>query len=310
METANRNAIEMNVNALNTKPNERQASIHPMAVVHPRAVVGKNVCVGPFCVVDEHVKLGNGCQLHNNVTITGYTSVGEDTTFFPGCIIGAVPQDLKYRGGPTTLEIGERNIFREYITAHPGTEVGGGVTRIGDNNLFMGAIHIGHDVIIGSNCILANEVLLAGHVVIEDNVTIGGHTGVHHFTSIGKHAMVGGMTKVTSDVPPFLTVASTRSTRQEVRAVNGVGLKRSNFTEAEILRLKQAYMRMFSRRARSSGIPITDTIQDILAKTDDENVTYLCKFLLRSFECGRRGRYLESLRNNESLNPPKRTTKA
>ncbi len=310
MEAINRSAIEMNANALNTKPNEHKSNIHPMAVVHPGATVGTNVHVGPFCVVDEHVQLGDGCHLHNNVTITGHTSVGEGTSFFPGCIIGAAPQDLKYRGGPTTLEIGKRNIFREYVTAHPGTEVGGGVTRIGDNNLFMGAIHIGHDVIIGNNCILANEVLLAGHVVIEDNVTIGGHTGVHHFTSIGKHAMVGGMTKVTSDVPPFLTVASTRSTRQEVRAVNGVGLKRSNFSEAEILRLKQAYMRMFSRRARSSGVPITDTIQDILAKTDDDNVKYLCSFLLRSFECGRRGRYLESLRNNESKNPPARTKKA
>ncbi len=300
----------MNVNAANETLMQQQTNIHPMAVVHPSATLGKDVRVGPFCVVDEHVKLGDGCHLHNNVTITGHTTVGEGTQFFPGCIIGAAPQDLKYRGGPTTLEIGKHNVFREYVTAHPGTEVGGGVTRIGDRNLFMGAIHIGHDVIIGSNCILANEVLLAGHVVIEDCVTIGGHTGVHHFTSIGKYAMVGGMTKVTSDVPPFLTVASTRSTRQEVRAVNGVGLKRNKFTEAEILRLKQAYMRMFSRRARSSGVPITDTIQNILAETNDENVKYLCNFLLRSFECGRRGRYLESLRNSESLNPPPRNTKA
>lgn len=277
-----------------------------MAVVHPAASIGEDVHIGPFCVVGEHVRLGDGCHLHNNVTIAGHTTVGAHTVFFPGCIIGAAPQDLKYRGGPTKLEIGEHNIFREYVTAHPGTEVGGGITRLGNHNLFMGAIHIGHDVFIGDHCILANEVLLAGHVVIEDHVTIGGHTGVHHFTSIGKLAMVGGMTKVTSDVPPFLTVASTRSTRQEVRAVNGVGLKRNNFSEEEILRLKQAYMRMFSRRARSSGIPITDTIQAILAETNDENVKYLCAFLLRSFECGRRGRYLESLRNTESLNPSRK----
>jgi len=282
-----------------------EANIHPMAYVHPGATIAGDASIGPFCVVGENVRIDAGCQLHNHVTVVGHTTVAAHTTFFPGCVIGAIPQDLKYRGGATKLEIGSHNIFREYVTAHPGTEVGGGLTRIGDHNLLMGAIHIGHDVIIGDHCILANEVLLAGHVVIEDHVTIGGHTGIHHFTSIGKHAMVGGMTKVTSDVPPFLTVASTRSTRQEVRAVNGVGLKRNNFSEEEILSLKKTYMRLFSRRARSSGVPITDTIHTILSETNDKNVEYLCSFLLRSFECGRRGRYLESLRNNESMNPPR-----
>ena len=144
---------------------------------------------------------------------------------------------------------------------------------------------------------------LAGHVVLEDYVTVGGHVGIHHFTTLGKYSMVGGCTRINTDVPPFMTVAGTRSSRQEVRMVNGVGLQRRGFTEEQIRNLKSAFMRLFSRRARASGVPITRTIHHLKAETGDENVQYLCDFLLRSFECGRKGRYLESLRLTA---PPKK----
>ncbi len=272
--------------------------IHPMAVVSPEAQLGNGVRIGPFCTVGPNVILGDGCHLHNNVTICGHTYVGKECEFYPGSILGCEPQDLKYHGEFTTLEIGDKNVFREGVTAHPGTAGGGSVTRIGSNNLFMAGLHIGHDVLVGNHCILANLCLLAGHVVLEDHVTLGGLVGVHHFTTIGKHAMVGGMTKISADVPPFLTAAGTRSSRQEVRMVNGVGLQRRGFTQEQIRNLKTAYVRLYSRKAKASGIPIIRTIQEIKADTSDENVNYLCDFLLRSFECGRQGRYLESLRND------------
>lgn len=273
-------------------------TVHQTAIVAEGARLGPGTVVGPYCVIGRLVELGPECVLHNNVTITGRTRIGDQCQFYPYSVIGAPPQDLKYRGEETELVIGHRNVFREHATAHPGTHGGGGVTRVGDDNLFMAGVHVGHDVMIAHHCVLANLCLLAGHVVIEDYVWIGGHVGVHHFVTIGKHAMIAGMTKIASDVPPFMTVAGTRTSRQETRAVNGVGLKRRGFTEEQILRLKQAYMRLFSRRARASGVPIIQTIAELRATSDDENVLYLCDFLLRSFECGRKGRYLESLRSN------------
>ena len=265
-------------------------NIHPQAVVDPAARLGRGVSVGPFTVVGPHVVLGDGCQIHNNVTIVGHTRLGRHCEVYPGCVLGARPQDLKYQGEVTALQTGDHNVFRELVTAHPGTRGGGGITRIGHRNLFMISAHIGHDVTIGDDCILANQVGLAGHVVIEDCVTVGGMAGVHHFTTLGKHSMIGGLTKITTDVPPFLTVAGTRTARQEVRMVNGVGMKRRGFTEEQIRNVKLAYMRLFSRRARSSGVPVLEIVTQLRAENIDDNVNYLCDFLLRSFECGRHGR--------------------
>jgi UDP-N-acetylglucosamine acyltransferase len=260
--------------------------------------LGVGVTVGPFSVIGRDVHVGDGTVVHNHVTLTGFTRVGQRCTFYPGCIIGCPPQDLKFRGEQTTIEIGDDNVFREQVTMHPGTRGGGGVSRLGDRNLLMAGVHVGHDVRIGHDCILANLCLLAGHVVLEDFVTIGGHAGVHHFTTLGKYSMVGGMTKIAADVPPFMTVAGTRSSRQEIRMVNGVGLQRRGFSEEQIRVLKSAFMRLFSRRARASGVPITRTVQELRAESRDPNVQYLCEFLTRSFECGRQGRYLESLRTS------------
>jgi hypothetical protein len=182
------------------------------------------------------------------------------------------------------------------VTVHPGTGNGGGVTSIGDGNLFLIGVHIAHDCHVGSHCIMANGVQFGGHVHVEDHVNMGGQCGVHHFVTIGKHAFVGGMTRVSADVPPFMVVVAARGNRTEVRMVNGVGLKRSGYTEADIAALKSAYMRIFARRARLSGVGIHERVQRILDTELNPHVRYLCDYLLRSFAHGRHGRYLESLR--------------
>jgi len=275
-------------------------TIHPSSVVDPAAKIEPGTTIGPFTLIGPGVSIGRDCVIEHRVTIVGDTTLGDRCHVYPGAVLGSTPQDLKFRGEHTRLVIGNNNVFREHATAHPGTEGGGGLTQIGDNNLFMAGVHIGHDVRVADHCVLANLALLAGHVVLEDHVWIGGAAGVHHFVTCGKHAMVAGMTKITADVPPFMTVAGTRTARQETRMVNGVGLQRRGFTEEQIRNLKQAYMRLFSRRARASGVPMIHTIAELKRDEPDENVQYLCDFLLRSFECGRKGRYLESLRRDRT----------
>jgi UDP-N-acetylglucosamine acyltransferase len=276
-----------------------KTQIHPTAVVDPDATIGDGVSIGPFSVVGPNVTLGDGCRLLSHVAIDGYTTVGARCEFFPGAVVGMAPQDLKYRGEVTYLEIGDDNVFREHVTLHPGTENGGAMTRIGNNNVLLAGVHVAHDCVIADRCIFANGVQLAGHVKVESNVTFGGGTGVHHFVTIGKHAFVGGMSRIAQDVPPFMIAVAARGPRSEIRMINGVGLQRSGFSESQILALKQAYLRLFSRRARASGTPILTTIHDIMAETPvDDNVEYLCGFLLRAYEHGRHGRYLESLRND------------
>jgi UDP-N-acetylglucosamine acyltransferase len=293
-------------------PKPSPPRIHPSAVVAPGARIGDDVEIGPFCVVGDKVTLGDGCRLRHQVTIEGHTTVGRSNEFFPGAVVGTPPQDLKYGGEITYVEIGDDNIFREYVTVHAGTGNGGGLTRIGNANHILACVHVAHDCVIGDHCVLANSVQLAGHVKIEDCVTFGGGTGVHHFVTIGKHAFVGGMSRITQDVPPFMIAVAARGPRSEIRMINGVGLKRRGFSEAQILALKTAFMRLFSRRARSSGVPILTTIYNILEdKPLDGNVEYLCKFLLNAYEHGRHGRYLEALRNDAKwarrATPPTKT---
>ncbi|MBU0718671.1 MAG: acyl-ACP--UDP-N-acetylglucosamine O-acyltransferase [Planctomycetes bacterium] len=272
-------------------------SMHSTAVVDPQAQIGRDVEIGPCCFVGPHVVIHDRCKLHHHAAVEGYTTIGESCEIYPQAVIGAAPQDIKYSGERTNLEIGKNNIFREMVTVHPGTANGGGVTTIGDNGLFLIGTHIAHDCHIGNNCILANYVQVAGHVHVEDNVNMGGHSAVHHFVTIGKHAFIGGMTRVSADVPPFMVVVAARGTRSEVRMINGVGLQRSGYSNEEINSLKDAYMQIFSRRARLSGVAIRDRVQALLdAECHSPNVKYLCEFLMRSFAHGRHGRYLESLR--------------
>lgn len=273
--------------------------IHPTAVVNPEARIGRGVTIGPYTCIGPHVEIGDGCEIYNYVTIDGRTSFGKGCKVFPGAMLGLPPQDLKYRGGDVRLEIGERNTFREMVTVHPGTEGGGGVTRIGHDNHLLVGVHVAHDCQVGNHCVLANNVQLGGHVVVEDHVTFGGQSAVHHFVTIGKHAMIGGLTRVTTDVPPFMVFVGAR-THARARMINGVGLQRRGFTHEQIAALKRAYMKLFSRRARISGRSLLDNVETLLADDDtDANIEYLCRFLIRSFAHGRNGRYLESLRNNK-----------
>jgi UDP-N-acetylglucosamine acyltransferase len=272
-------------------------SIHATAIIERGAQLGRDVQVGPYCVIGPYVVLGDGCRLHHHVTVEGHTTLGEGCEVYPQAVLGMPPQDLKFSGERTTLEIGKCNVFREMVTAHPGTGNGGGVTRIGDRNLFLIGSHIAHDCRIGNRCIFANYVQLAGHVHVEDYVNMGGHSAVHHFVTIGKHAFIGGMTRVAADVPPFVILVAARGTRSEVRMINGVGLQRNGYSNEDIAALKDAFMKLFSRRARMSGVAMRDRVQAILdARPINPNVEYLCECLMRSFAHGRNGRYLESLR--------------
>jgi UDP-N-acetylglucosamine acyltransferase len=216
--------------------------IHPMAVVEPGAVLAEDVVVGPFAYVGPHVTLGKGCVLHHHAQVEGHTTALEDNEFFPNCLVGAVSQDLKYRGGDCRVTIGSGNRFRENSTVHVGTEDGGGETRIGDNNLIMVGSHIAHDCIVRSHCILANNVLLAGHVLVEDWVVISGAAASHHFVTFGQHSFVGGLSAITRDVPPFMVVDGPEA---KIRAVNTKGLARRGFTEVQITALKMAYRLLF-----------------------------------------------------------------
>lgn len=274
-------------------------SIHPTAMVERGAQLGRDVTIGAYSVIGPNVVLGDGCRVHHHATIEGHTTLGEGCEVFPYAILGTPPQDVKFRGEVTTLEIGSYNVFREMVTLHPGTANGGGTTRIGDRNLFLIGVHVAHDCRIGNRCIIANYVQFAGHVHVEDHVNMGGHSAVHHFVTIGKHAFVGGMTRVPADVPPYMVIVAARGTRSEIRMVNGVGLQRCGYTNEDIAALKDAFMKLYSRKARQNGSAIRDRVQAILdGPSVNPHVEYLCQFLMRSFAHGRHGRYLESLRQD------------
>ncbi len=274
-------------------------NIHPTAVIDRGAKFGIEVEIGPYSVIGPDVVFGDRCRIHHHATVVGDTRLGEGCEVYPQAVLGTQPQDLKYQGERTRLTIGKGNVFREMVTVHPGTANGGGVTEIGDHNLFLVGAHIAHDCRIGHHCIIANYTQFAGHVHVEDYVNMGGHSAVHHFVTIGKHAFVGGMTRVAADVPPYVVVVAARGTRTEVRMINGVGLQRNGFSHEDIGALKEAYMRLFSRRARTNGSAIRDRVQTLLDTTPlNPHVKHLCEFLMRSFAHGRHGRYLESLRRD------------
>jgi UDP-N-acetylglucosamine acyltransferase len=220
------------------------ASIHPTAVIEAGAKLGDRVAVGPFCMVGPEVELGDEVQLLSHVVVTGRTKIGSGTRIFPFASIGHQPQDLKYHGEPSRLEIGARNTIREHVTINPGTEGGGMLTRIGDDCLFMVASHVAHDCRIGNNVIIVNNVLLGGHIEIGDYAVIGGGAAVHQFVRIGQHAMVGGMSGVEADVIPFGMVLGNRA---HLAGLNLVGLKRRGFDREEIHQLRAAYRLLFAQ---------------------------------------------------------------
>ena len=219
--------------------------IHNSSVIDKQAIIGKNVKIGPYCYIGPQVKIKDNVELISHVHIEGNTIVGEDTKIFPFASIGTQPQDLKYKGESNSLEIGSKNIIREYVTINPGTEGGGSKTIIGNNCLLMIASHVAHDCNIGNDVVIANNVPLGGHVTIEDSVVIGGNSAVQQFTRIGRLAMIGGMTGVLKDVIPF---GLSYGNRNYLRGINLIGLKRKNYDNKKILELDAAFKKIFSSK--------------------------------------------------------------
>ena len=219
--------------------------IHNSSVVDKKAKIGKDVKIGPFCYIGPKVKISDGVELISSIHIEGNTKIGKATRIFPFASIGTPPQDKKYKGEDNSLEIGENNIIREYVTINPGTKGGGGKTIIGDNCLLMISSHVAHDCYIGNNVVIANNVPLGGHVTIEDSVVIGGNSAVQQFTRIGRLAMIGGMTGVLKDVIPF---GLSFGNRNYLRGINLIGLKRNKYDNKKIMELDQAFKKIFSSK--------------------------------------------------------------
>ncbi len=229
----------------------REPDVHPTAVVHPSARLGHNIKVGPHSVIGPDVVIGPDCVIGSSVLIDGNTTVGRGNRFFHGAAIGSEPQDKKFAGEKTFVEIGDNNDFREYVTVHVATGEGD-QTRIGSNNLLMAYVHIAHNCHLHDNIVLANAVNLAGHVEIGDNAIIGGMTPVHQFVRVGTFSFVGGASRLPQDVPPFIKVAGNPI---EVAGINSIGLKRQGFDEKELLNLRKAYRLLYR-----SGLNVTQAM--------------------------------------------------
>jgi len=213
-------------------------TVHETAVVHPDAEIGAGTTIGPFATIGPQVRIGRHCRVGASAVIDGDTEIGDQTEIFPFASIGLAPQDLKFKGEPTRLVIGRHNVFREFVTIHRGTAGGGGVTTIGDRNLFMAYAHVAHDCHIGSDTVFGNAATLGGHVVVEDFSTISAYSGVHQFCRVGRHAFIGGYTVVTRDALPY---AKTVGDRARIYGVNSIGLARRGFSPELIDKLRRAY---------------------------------------------------------------------
>ncbi|MCX8072182.1 MAG: acyl-ACP--UDP-N-acetylglucosamine O-acyltransferase [Candidatus Binatia bacterium] len=235
-----------------------EVKIHPLAVVEPGAELDAGVEVGPFAVIGARVRIGARTQIGAHAVVTGNTVIGEDNRIFSFASIGHIPQDLKYRGEESRVEIGNRNTIREFATVHLGTAVGGMVTRIGDDNLLMNYTHIAHDCQIGSRVIVANGTQLAGHVVVEDYAVLGALSGVHQFVRVGESAIVGAGSMVSQDVPPFCNATGNRAT---LHGLNIVGLTRRGFSKELIQQLKRAYRIVFR-----SGLTVAEAAARVRAE--------------------------------------------
>ena len=216
--------------------------IHKTAIIDSAAKIGQNVKVGPYSIIGANVEIGEGSEIQSHVSIIGNTKIGMNNKIYPFASIGNDPQDLKFNGEETKLEIGNNNKIREYVTINPGTKGGGGLTKIGNSCLFMVSSHIAHDCFVGNNVILANNVPLGGHAIIEDNVIIGGNSAVQQFTRVGRSAMIGGMCGIVRDIIPYGIALGNRCVLQ---GLNLIGLRRKNIPNKEILTLGNAYKEIF-----------------------------------------------------------------
>jgi len=245
-----------------------KANVHASAIVEEGAQIGPGTQIGPFCHIGPNVRIGANVTLQSHVVVQGICDIGDDTMIHPFAVLGAIPQDKKFKGEETSLTIGKRNRIREHVTMNTGTEGGGGVTRVGDDGLFMAGCHIAHDCILGNNVIVVNNAALAGHCIIEDDVIIGGLSGVHQFVRIGRGAIIGAVTMVTNDVIPHGLVQAPRG---YLDGLNLVGLKRRGVARADITALRAAFQMLaqgegaFQDRAKRLGDETeSDYVRDIV----------------------------------------------
>lgn len=252
--------------------------IHELAIVDPAANIHPSVTVGPWSLIGPGVTLGEGCVVHSHCVIKGPTTIGSHCEFFQFSTIGEATPDLKYNGEPTTLTVGDNNIFREGVTVHRGTVQDRGDTLIGNGNLLMAYAHVGHDSVIGDNTILVNNAVLAGHVTIGDWAIIGGYSGIHQFCRVGEHSFVGGMSKVTQDVPAFVIADGHPATP---RMMNVEGLRRRGFADSEIKTVQKAYKILYRKK-----LSLSDAIRELkLMAADSPAVAQL----VASIEASSRG---------------------
>jgi UDP-N-acetylglucosamine acyltransferase len=254
----------------------RAADIDPRAIVHPTAEIGAGTVVGPNAAIGAHVRIGRNCRIGTSAVIEGPTEIGDDTQVYPFASIGLNPQDLKYRGEPTRLAIGRGNIFREFVTIHRGTEVGGGLTSIGDRNLFMAYAHVAHDCRIGNDTIFGNAATLGGHVWVEDFATISAFSGVHQFCRVGEHAFIGGYSVVTKDALPY---GKSVGNRARIYGLNTIGLIRRGFSPDTVSKLKRAYRYLLVSRLNTSRALLQIEQDEALVCPE---VAYLVQFIRNS----------------------------
>lgn len=247
--------------------------IHKTAIIEDGAVIADGVEIGAYTYIGANVKIGRGCKIASHTVIEGNTEIGEETQIFSHAVIGSIPQDLKYRGEEVFLKIGNRNLIREFTLINPGTEGGGSVTQIGDDNLLMGYVHIAHDVKIGNRCILANAATLAGHVELGNGVVVGGLTPIHQFVKVGDLAMIAGASALSQDIPPFCMAEGNRAV---IRGLNLTGLRRA-LSREDIDDIKRAYRELFE-----SNKPLRESAELLLESSNSEYVKSMCRFILES----------------------------
>jgi UDP-N-acetylglucosamine acyltransferase len=247
-------------------------TIHPTAIVHPGARLGAGVEIGAYSVVGEHVEIGDNTTIGPHVVVTGHTRIGRDNRIFQFCSIGEIPQDKKYAGEPTRLEIGDRNTIREFCTFNCGTAQDAGVTRLGNDNWIMAYVHLAHDCQIGNNVIFANNAQLAGHVHVGDWVILAGFTGIHQFVRVGAHSMTAVGTMLLQDLPPYVMVGGSPPAPH---GINGEGLKRRGFSADAVMAIKRAYKTLYK-----SGLPLAEAREAIAAEADSvAELQVLAEFL-------------------------------
>ncbi len=249
--------------------------IHPTAIIHSTAELDQDVRIGPYCVVGQNVRIGAGTELVSHVVVGRDTVIGDGNRVYPFASIGFAPQDLKYQGEPTRVEMGHRNTIREYVTVNRGTEGGGGVTRVGDDNFLMAYTHVAHDSLVGNRTIFANAASLAGHVEIQDDATVGAFSGVHQFCRVGAHGFIGGYSAVNKDVLPF---SRTVGNRAKAYGVNTIGLQRKGISEESIAAVNRAFRILLSSKLNTS-----QALERIKAEiTGVDEVDFLVRFVEES----------------------------